>query len=194
MRLLPDDSSPWRTQHMRPPSTGILLLNYVLPGYSGADLSGRATCSAGGKMPVSLVELREQARLLEAELVRQAVVSDSTDTKAGVAVGFAGLLVGLLVQVKVANVTLHRAVVVALVAAGFGVLAAFPRGFQSPDPDITAALFERLPEIEATTLLNGVRLRNINANHSITESKRILLTITVVVLVASIVMSGLAVK
>jgi hypothetical protein len=145
-------------------------------------------------MPVSLVELREQARLLEAELIRQAVVSDSTDTKAGVAVGFAGLLVGLLVQVKVANATLHRAVVVALIAAGLGVLAAFPRRFQSPDPNITSDLFERLPEIEATTILNGVRLRNINANRSITESKRVLLTITVVVLVASIVMSGLAVK
>lgn len=145
-------------------------------------------------MPVSVVELREQVRLLEAELVRQAVVSDSTDTKAGVAVGFAGVLVGLLVQVKVANVMLHRAVVVALVAAGFGVLAAFPRRFQSPDPDVAADLLERLPEMEATTLLNGVRLRNINANRSITESKRVLLTITVVVLVVSIVMSALAVK
>ena len=145
-------------------------------------------------MPVSVIELREQARLLEAELVRQAVVSDSTDTKAGVAVGFAGLLVGLLVQVKVANAMLHRAVVVALIAAGFGVLAAFPRRFQSPDPDVAADLLGQLPEMEATTLLNAIRLRSIDANRSITESKRLLLTVTVVVLVASIVLSGLAVK
>jgi hypothetical protein len=145
-------------------------------------------------MPLSVVELREQARLLEEELVRQAIVSDSTDTKAGVAVGFAGLLVGLLVQVKVANAMLDRAVLVAFVAAGFGVLAAFPRRFQSPDPDIVADLFERLPETEATALLNAVRLRNINVNRSITESKRVLLTIAVVTLVGSIVMSGLAVK
>jgi hypothetical protein len=144
-------------------------------------------------MPVSVVELREQARLLETELVRQATVSDSTDTKAGVALGFAGLIVGLLVQVKVANPMLHRAVVVALVAAGFGVLAAFPRRFESPDPDVAADLFDRLSEVQATVLLNSVRLRNISANRSITESKRILLTITTVALVASIVMSGLAV-
>jgi len=153
-----------------------------------------AACGAGSKMPISVVELREQARLLEAELVRQAVVSDSTDTKAGVVVGFAGLLVGLLVQVKLANAMLHRAVLVAFVAAGLGVLAAFPRRFQSPDPEIVADLFERLPETDATALLNDVRLRNISANRSITESKRALLTITVIVLVASIVMSGLAVK
>jgi hypothetical protein len=145
-------------------------------------------------MPVSVVELREQARLLEAELVRQAVVSDSTDTKAGVAVGFAGLLVGLLVQVKAVNAMLDRAVLVAFIAAGFGVLSAFPRRFQSPDPDIVADLFERLPETNATTLLNNVRLRNINANRSINESKRIFLVIALIVLVVSIVMSGLAVK
>lgn len=145
-------------------------------------------------MPLSVVELREQARLLETELVRQATVSDSTDTKAGVALGFAGLIVGLLVQVKVANPMLHRAVVVALVAAGFGVLAAFPRRFQSPDPDVAADLFDRLSEMQATVLLNSVRLRNISANRSITESKRGLLTITMVALVASIVMSGMAVK
>ena len=145
-------------------------------------------------MPVSVVELREQARLLEAEIIRQSIVSDSTDTKAGVALGFAGLLVGLLVQVKVVNTMLHWAVLVAFVAAGFGVLAAFPRRFQSPDPDVVADLFERLPERDATALLNSVRLRNIGINRSITESKRVLLTITVMVLVASIVLAGLAVR
>jgi len=54
----------------------------------------------GARMPVSLVELREQARLLEADLTRQTASSDSVDTRAGVAVGFAGVLVGLLLQVR----------------------------------------------------------------------------------------------
>jgi hypothetical protein len=144
-------------------------------------------------MPVSITELREQARLLEVELTRQAVLSDSIDTRAGVAIGFAGLLTGLLVQARHPDAALHRAVGVALASAFMGVLAAFPRRARSPDPEIVADLYERLPETDATAILSQARLRAIQTNTTITESKRILLTLAVVILVAAILMSALAV-
>ena len=63
-------------------------------------------------MPVSVNELREQARLLEAELSRQETSIDSSETKGGVLL--AGVLVGLLVQVKHPNVALRTAEAFAL--------------------------------------------------------------------------------
>jgi hypothetical protein len=145
-------------------------------------------------MPVSVTELREQARLLEAELSHQAALSDSLDTRAGVAIGFAGVLAGLLVQVKNPDATLRAAVIVALVSAFIGLLAAFPRRFQTPDPSIVTGWYETLPETDATAFLAGTRLRAIQANTFITESKRLLLAAAVVVLVAAVVMAAVGVK
>jgi hypothetical protein len=143
---------------------------------------------------VTVIELREEARLLEAELARQSTLSDSLDTRAGVAIGFAGLLAGLLVQVKNPNSTLRGAAVVALVGAFIALAAAFPRRTQYPDPEIVADLYEQLPEEAATEILSKNRLRAIRTNTSITESKRLLLTLAVMVLVVAIVMSALAVR
>lgn len=150
------------------------------------------TTEPGGRMSPSVTELREQARLLEVELTRQASLSDSLDTRAGIAIGFAGIVVGLLVGFKHSNETLHYATVVALVAAFVGLLAAFPRRSQSPDPEFVADLYERLPEPEATAILTGARLRAIRNNNSITESKRLLLGGAVAVLVVAIVLSTVA--
>ncbi len=143
-------------------------------------------------MPVSVTETREQARLLEAELTRQATVCDSVDTRAGVAIGFAGVLAGLLVAAKHPGAELHAATGAALVAAFVGLLAAFPRRMQSPDPDIVSDLYENLSEAEATAILVKARLRAIQANNFITESKRLLLTLAVLILVVGIFMSALA--
>ena len=144
-------------------------------------------------MPVSVTELREQARLLEVELSRQVALSDSVDTRAGIAIGFAGVLTGLLVGAKNPNAMMRHAVIVALVSAFVGLLAAFPRRLQSPDPAVITDLYQHLPESDATQILSGTRLRAVQANNFITESKRLLLALAVVILVVAIVMAALAV-
>jgi hypothetical protein len=144
-------------------------------------------------MPVSVVELREQARLLEAELIRQATASDSSDTRAGVAVGFAGVLTGLLVQVKQTNVVLHWAVGTALASAVVALAASFPRRLRLPDSAIVADLYESLPEAQATELLSRARVRAIGQNYAIVESKRGILTLAITILSAAVVLSALAV-
>jgi hypothetical protein len=144
-------------------------------------------------MPVSVTELREQARLLEVELTRQATSSDSIDTKAGVAVGFAGVLVGLLVQVKQPHVALHVAVGIALTAAVFALGAAFPRRLRLPDPTLVADLYERLPEAEATSIVSQARARAIEQNYFIIESKRVLLALATAILLTAIAFSAIAV-
>jgi hypothetical protein len=152
---------------------------------------------ARDKMPVSVTELREQARLLEVELTRLTALSDSIDTRAGVVIGIAAVLTGLLLQATHPTPRLRDAAIVALASAIAGVLTAFPRRMQSPDPAIVADLYdlyERLPEADATGILSRERLRDIGVNKSIAESKRLLLTLAVVILVVAIVMSALAVR
>ncbi len=141
-------------------------------------------------MPVSDAELHEQARLLDEELTRQTALCDSIDTRAGVAIGFAGVLAGLI-AVANRDAMLHRAVILALASAFIGLLAGFPRRTQSPDPEIVADLYERLPEAQATAILSRTRLRAVRANTSITESKRLLLTLSVIVLVVAVVFATL---
>jgi hypothetical protein len=145
-------------------------------------------------MPVSVTELREEARLLEAELTRQAALCDSIDTRAGVAIGIAAVLTGLLLQAAHPNARLRDAAIVALASAVAGVLAAFPWPLQFPDLAIVADLYERLPEADATAILSRERLRDIHANSLLATSKRLLLTLAVMVLVVAIVMSALAVS
>ena len=144
-------------------------------------------------MPASVIELREQARLMEVELTRQATSSDSIDTRAGVAVGFSGVLVGLLVQVKQPHAPLYAAVGIALAAAVVALAAAFPRRLRLPDPALVTDLYERLPETEATSIVSQTRARAIEQNYFIIESKRVLLSLATVILLTSIVFSAIAV-
>ena len=144
----------------------------------------------GSSMAPSIVELREQAKLLEAELARQVASGDASETRAGVVVGFAGLLVGLMIQVKHPNTALHVAVGAALVAAIAALAATIPRRFRLPDPEAMADLYEQLPEAQATSILVRARIRAIGRNYSITESKRILLSLSVTLLVVAIVLSA----
>jgi hypothetical protein len=148
---------------------------------------------AGLKLPISVTELREQAKLLDLELTRQATISDSIDTRAGITIGFAGVLTGLLVQVKHQNTLLHSAVAVALLSAFVGLLAAFPRRMTSPDAEIMASYYDQLAEDVATGFVCQARLRAIQDNIRITDMKRILLAAAMLVLVVAIVMSALAV-
>jgi hypothetical protein len=103
-------------------------------------------------LPVSVTELREQASLLEIELSRQAALSDSIDTRAGVVIGIAAVLTGLLLQAAHPAARLRDAAIVALASAVAGLMAAFPRRMQSPDPEIVADLYERLPEAARSEL------------------------------------------
>jgi len=144
-------------------------------------------------MPVSLVELREQSRLLEADLTRQAASSESLDTRAGVAVGFAGVLVGLLLQVKKPDATLDWAVGVALAAAVTDLTVVFPWRLQVPDSEIVADLYERLPETQATSIVSHMRGSAIGRNYSIIDWKRNLLSLCVVILFVAIVLAAIAV-
>jgi hypothetical protein len=142
----------------------------------------------------SITELREQARLLEAELARLVALSDSLDTRAGIAIGFGGVLTGLLVQVKHVSDMLHAAITVAFVATIIGALAAFPSRLKSPDVKVITSFYDRLPEHQAVTFVCGARLTAIEYNTDITNIKRWLLTLAVVVLMAAIVLSALAVS
>ena len=144
-------------------------------------------------MPISVIELREQARLLEVELNTQAALSDSIDTRAGVAIGFAGLLAGLLVQVKHPGVDLHVAVCFALIAAVVALLSAFPRRLRSLDAVVVTDIYERMPEIPATETISRARLVAINRNYTIIDLKRVLLSIAVSTLVLTIILSAIAV-
>lgn len=145
-------------------------------------------------MPVSVNELREQARLLEAELSRQETSIDSSETKGGVLAGLAGVLVGLLVQVKHPNVALRTAEAFALVAALAALAAVFPRRLQMPDAQAVRDFYERLPETEATSMLSNLRLVAIGRNYSIVDSKRALVSAGVVILVVAAVLSAVAVR
>ena len=144
-------------------------------------------------MTASVTELREQARLLEVELTRQAAAADSTDTRAGVAVGFAGVLIGLLLQAKHPGTTFHVGVGLALGAAVVGLAATFPRRLRFPDPMVVSDLFTLLAEEEAIEALSRVRIRAIEQNCGMIELKRILLSIAVLMLVAGLVLSAIAV-
>jgi hypothetical protein len=144
-------------------------------------------------MAVSIIEVRERARLLEAELARLVTLSDSLDTRAGVAVGFAGILTGLLVQVKHVNNLLLAGVSAALLAALIGLASAFPRRLETPDPRAIARYYEVRSEEEATGLVSDLSLTSIETITDITDLKRILLSVTVVVLVVAIILSALAV-
>jgi hypothetical protein len=144
-------------------------------------------------LPVSITELREKGRLLEAELARIAAVSDSLDTRAGVAIGFAGVLAGLLVQAKSPGAMLRAAAIVALAAAVVGVGAAWPYRLEAPDPQAVARAYDSLAEYDATAIVTQATLRAITFNTGITELKRLLLTLTVVGLVAAIVLAAIGV-
>jgi hypothetical protein len=144
-------------------------------------------------MPVSVVELREQARLLEAELAQQIASSDSVDTRAGVAAGFAGVLVGLLVQVKKPDTALDWAVGVALGAAIAALTVVFPWRLRTPDSEIVSDLYERLPEAQATSIVSNLRSSAIGRNYFIIDSKRNLLSLSLVILVLAIVLAAIAV-
>jgi hypothetical protein len=140
---------------------------------------------------VSLTEIREEARLLDKELTRQGISSDSSDARAGIALGFAGVLAGLLVQVKHPSAPLQVAAVLALGAAIIALAAAFPRQLRNLDLEVVADLYERLPEADATSITSNARLRAIGRNYSITESKRLLLSAAVVVLVVAVGFSAI---
>lgn len=130
---------------------------------------------------------------MEVELTHQASSSDSIDTKAGVAIGFAGVLVGLLVQVKQTNVALHVAVGAALVAAVVALAAAFPRRLRLLDPALVTDVYRYLPETQATSIISQARVRAIGQNYFIIESKRILLSFATVILLVAIAFSAVAV-
>jgi hypothetical protein len=144
-------------------------------------------------MAVSITEVRERARLLEAELARLVALSDSLDTRAGVAVGFAGVLTGLLVQVRHVNNLLLGGVSAAFLAALIGLGSAFPRRLETPDPRVIARYYELLPEEQATGFACDARLTAIETNADITDLKRLLLALTVIALVVAIILSALAV-
>jgi hypothetical protein len=144
-------------------------------------------------MAVSITEVRERARLLEAELARLVALSDSLDTRAGVAVGFAGILTGLLVQVKHVNNLLLAGVSAAFLAALIGLGSAFPRRLETPDPKVIARYYEVLSEEQATGFVCDARLTAIEASTDITDLKRILLALAMVTLVVAIILSALAV-
>jgi ABC-type enterochelin transport system permease subunit len=101
--------------------------------------------------------LREQVRILENELARLAALSDSLDTRAGIAIGFAGAVAGLLVQVRHPNQYMKAAIVAAMASATIGVLAAFPRRMKAPDAEVIASYYGRLPEQDATSFTSVVR-------------------------------------
>jgi hypothetical protein len=144
-------------------------------------------------MAVSITELRERGRLLEAELARLVALSDSLDTRAGVAVGFAGVVTGLLVQLKHVNNLLLGGVSAAFLAALLGLASAFPRRLETPDPRVIARYYEVLPEEQATGFACDTMLLAIETNTGITDLKRLLLTLTVIALVVAIVLSALTV-
>lgn len=142
-------------------------------------------------MAVSLAEIREEARLLDTELARLAMSSDSSDARAGIALGFAGVLAGLLVQIKHPSALLHVAAVLALAAAITALAAAFPRQLRNLDMEVVADLYERFPEADATSITSKARLKAIGRNYPITESKRLLLSAAVVVLVVAVGFSAI---
>jgi hypothetical protein len=157
------------------------------------EVSRSLDLDIGAKMPVSVVELREQARLLEADLTSQVASSDSVGTRAGVAVGFAGVLVGLLVQVKKPDIALHGAVGVGLGAAAVGLVVVFPWRIRVPDSEIVADLYERLPETQATSILSHLRSRAIGRNYFIIDAKRNVLSLSLFILAVAIALAAVAV-
>jgi hypothetical protein len=145
-------------------------------------------------MPVSITEIRERGRLLEAELARLVALSDSLDTRAGVAVGFAGIVTGLLVQLKHVDNLLLSALAAAFLAALLGLGAAFPRRLAAPDPHMIDSFYVMLPEDVATGFACDARLRAIATNVVITDLKRFLLAAAVATLVVATVLSALTVS
>jgi hypothetical protein len=150
--------------------------------------------TAGRTMAISVTELREKARLLEGEFGRVTAISDSLDTRAGVAIGFAGVLAGLLVQVRSPGTTLRAAAFIALIYAVAGVATAAPRRLAAPDPLIIADLYNKLPEQDATEIASRATLRAIDPNTGIAQRKRLLLIVTVVGLVAAVFLAAIGVR
>ncbi len=142
---------------------------------------------------MSVTELREQAQILESELTRLSTLSDSLDTRAGIAIGFAAAIAGLLVQVKNPDRYLKAAVIVALASAVLGVVAAFPRRTVAPDAELMASYYDQLPEHVATKFVCKARSQAVRSNTIKTDLKRGLLALCVVVLVVAVLLAVLAV-
>ncbi len=106
--------------------------------------------SAASEGAMGFDPIQERMRFAEGLLVEQFRTSDQLDGKAGVLLGFAGLLAAIVGQLDELNVGVVIGVAAAIFAAFFALMAAFPRSLYEPDHVLVDDQYKRLTDGEWT--------------------------------------------